>query len=653
MAEPTTPGGHDTAADKNGKRSETTESSALALDSWSALLQPAALIAFAWTLTQIVFVAYPLIDTFAQRALHVGFALALAIAMIGRRAARRRARIAWAAFALVVFLPALYITLNVDYLVSGRIQGVDAVRPIEYAAGLLLLVVLFEVSRRVLGLGLAVFSAIFVAYFFLGPFLPGELSHRYTGMSHFIDSQFLSMQGIFGVPTAVSVSTVFYFILFAAVYDIYGGGRMIIELAFALTGRTVGGPAKAAVVSSGMLGCVSGSAVANVMSTGIFTIPLMMRVGYAPRFAGAVEAAASTGGQLVPPVMGAAAFIMADYLQMPYQTIVLAAILPAVVYYVALLLMVDLKARAEGLRPSAEAMQVKIGETLRSRGHLLLALAWLVWRIIAGYPVENAAIEACGVTLLVGTLHPRTRRGPLALIEAMVVSAERSVAVALPCALAGVVVAVIAYTGLGTKFTGMMLWLAAGQLPVLLVLTMLASLVLGTGMPTTSAYIMAAVLLAPAMIEIGAQPLTVHFFIFYFSILSMVTPPVALSAYAAASISRASPNETGYSAFMLSLPGFLIPFGAILHPGLLLMGSTFDAVWGLANVLLGFAGVCVAMIGWLFRPIGRGWRAYFLVVGLLTLLPDFWSTVVSVALLAAGTAWLWRDQRARLARPAV
>jgi TRAP-type uncharacterized transport system fused permease subunit len=266
--------------------------------------------------------------------------------------------------------------------------------------------------------------------------------------------------------------------------------------------------------------------------------------------------------------------------------------------------------------------------------------------------VENAALEACGVTLIAGSLHPATRRGPQALVEAMAVSAERAVAVALPCALAGVVVAVIAFTGLGTKFTGMMVWLAGGQLPVLLVLTMLASLVLGTGMPTTSAYIMAAVLLAPAMIEVGARPLTAHFFIFYFAILSMVTPPVALSAYAAASISRASPNQTGYTAFTLSLPGFLIPFSAVLHPGLLLIGTSFDIAWGVANVLLGFAGVSVAVIGWLFRPLGRGWRVYFLIVGLLTVLPDLWTTIVSVILLAGGGGWLWRCRRSGAASAA-
>lgn len=637
------------AASDRLQDSEATESSELHLRRWGDLLDASALIALAWTLAQISFVLWPQIDTLSQRALHTGFGVALAFALFGRRAARPAPKAALTALGLLAFVPTVYVVVNAQHITSGRIQGLDPVTPLDYAMGLMLVVLVFEAGRRVLGWGLAVFVALFVVYFFAGPHLPGELAHRYSGLANFIDTQFLSLHGIFGTPVGVSASTVFYFILFAAVYDIYGGGRMIIELAFALTGRAVGGPAKAAVVSSGLLGSVSGSAVANVMSTGIFTIPLMKRVGYTPRFAAGVEAAASTGGQLVPPVMGAAAFIMADYLQTSYQTIVLAAILPSLVYYVALLVMVDLRARADGLRQT-DAMQARpLVDVLGARGHLLLPLAWLVVRIVGGYPVENAALEACLATLVVGSLRAGTRRGLRPLVEALIVAAERTVSVALPCALAGIVVAVIAFTGLGTKFTGMMVWMAGGHLMVLLVLTMLASLVLGTGMPTTSAYIMAAVLLAPALISVGAPPLTAHFFIFYFAILSMVTPPVALASYAAASVARASPSETGWTAFALCLPGFLIPFAAVVHPGLLLLGDPLDAAWGMFNATLGFIGTGVALIGWLFRPVPVALRIYFGMAGLMTLLPDATSTVVCIVLLAGAAGWLWRDARRRRA----
>jgi TRAP transporter 4TM/12TM fusion protein len=620
--------------------SEQTEAGILTLTRWPDLLSPAPLIALTWTLAQIAFVIWPSIDTLVQRALHVGFALALAVTMFGRGRVRST-RWSYTVLGLLVLAPSLYIAWNANWLTSVRVQGLDDVTPVQYVLGLFLIVALFEAGRRVLGLGLAVFSSLFVIYFFVGPYLPGQLAHHYSGIERFVDTEFLSLQGVFGIPVGVSASTVFYFILFAAIYDVFGGGRMIIRLAFAITGRATGGPAKAAVVASGLLGSVSGSAVANVMSVGIFTIPLMKRVGYTARFAGAIEAAASTGAQLVPPVMGAAAFIMADYLQVPYQTIVLAAILPSVVYYLALLFMVDLKARAENMGETDVGEHTPVREVLITRGHLLVPLAWLVYRIVSGFPVENAAIESGVITIVVGTLRAGTRRSLLTIVEALIVSAERTVGVALPCALAGVVVAVIAFTGLGTKFTGIMIWLAAGHLWPLLVLTMLASLVLGTGMPTTSAYIMAAVLLAPALTEIGLQPLTAHFFIFYFSILSMVTPPVALAAYAAASISRAPPADTGWSAFRLSIPGFLIPFGAVLHPGLLLIGDAGDAIWGLANVIIGFAGIGIALIGWLFQPLALPWRGYFFIVGLMTLLPDLWSSMATFLLFACVVGWLW------------
>jgi len=624
---------------------DTTEPSELRLARWPDLLDPSLLIALAWTLAQIAFVIWPSIDTLAQRSLHVGFAVSLAVAMFGRKQNSPAMRFTYVMIAVLAFLPALYIAWNVTYLTSERIQGLDPVTVLDYVAGFFLIIVLFEAGRRVLGWGLTIFVALFVLYFFIGPFLPGELSHRYSGAERFIDAEFLSMHGIFGVPVAVSVSIVFYFILFAAVYDIYGGGRMIIDIAFALTGRAVGGPAKAAVVSSGMLGSVSGSAVANVMSTGIFTIPLMKKVGYSARFAGAVEAAASTGGQLVPPVMGAAAFIMADYLQLPYQTIALAAILPSILYYAALLWMVDLKARAEGLAPSDKLSSKPMKAIMLSRGHLLLPLFWLVYRIVTGYPVQNSALEAIVATLIVGTLRPATRRSLLALVESLVVAAERTVSVALPCALAGVVVGIISFTGLGTKFAALMILIAGGSIPFLLVLTMLASLVLGCGMPTTSAYIMAAVLLAPALITAGAEPLVTHFFIFYFSILSMVTPPVALAAYAAASISRGSPSETGWSAFRLSIPGFLIPYAVIVHPALLLSGGPQEAAWGMLNVLVGFFAIGVALIGWLFRRLGVPWRLFFGLLGCCTLLPYLAFTIANIILLASATLWLWRGTK--------
>jgi TRAP transporter 4TM/12TM fusion protein len=631
------------------KGPETSESSQLPLDSIRDLWDPRYLIALCWTISQICFVIFPGVDTFTQRALHVGFALSLGISMLAPKAGSRTVRLLYLGASLLSFLPSAYIAYNSRFLTTERIQGLDAVTTLDYVLGIGLIVALLWAGKRILGAGMIIFASLFIVYFFAGPYLPDLLAHRYTGWEKFIDSQFLSMHGIFGTAIAVSTQTVFYFILFAAIYDTVGGGRFIIDLAFAVTGRSAGGPAKAAVVSSGMLGSVSGSAVANVMSTGIFTIPLMKKAGYPAKFAGAVEAAASTGGQLVPPIMGAAAFIMADFLQTPYKTIVLAAIMPALLYYIALLFMVDLKSRQMGLRPAHNDDAISLRETLGSRGHLLLPLGWLVYRIVSGHSIEAAALEGCALSLIVGVLRPATRTTPLALIQALVATAERTISVAIPCAVAGIVVGIIAFSGLGTKFTSLMIWIAGGSFPILLILTMFACLVLGTGMPTTSAYIMAAILLAPALVTLGAQPLAAHFFIFYFAILSMVTPPVALAAYAAASISRASPNETGWLALAASFPGFLIPFAVIIHPGLLWNGDHLDMAWGFINSLLGFAAISVAVIGWLFRPLSRVHRGVFLLAGLATLLPDLSSTIGSVAILVGATVFAMRPGKQKAA----
>jgi TRAP transporter 4TM/12TM fusion protein len=611
---------------------------------WRDMVGLAPFIAVSWSLLQIAFILWPTIDTLTQRATHACFGIALALILTQRKFGSSAAAIfVNRLMTLLALAPAAYIALNSDRLVNERIYGVDPVLAHEMVFGLLLIVLLFEASRRALGLGLTLFAAVFVVYHFLGVYIPGDLGHRFGGLERFVDVQFLTLQGIFGVPTGVSTSIVFYFILFAALYEVFGGGRLIIDLSLAITGSRRGGPAKAAVVASGLMGSVSGSAVANVMSTGIFTIPLMKRVGYTPRFAGAVEAVASTGGQIMPPVMGAAAFVMADLLQMPYRDIAIAAILPALLYYLAVLFAVDLEARKLGLRSDGigDDRPSLIG-TLKQRGHMLLPLAWLTYRVVGGYPVAFAAIESIVVVIAVGLLHPVTRRGPLAVVHALALAAERSVNVALPCAVAGVIVSVIAFTGLGTKFTAFMVYLSGGNVPLMLAFAMLSSLVLGAGMPTTSAYIMAAVLVAPALIQSGVEPLLAHFFILYFAILSMLTPPVALAAYAASSISGASSSQTGWQAFALALPGFIIPFALFAHPGVLLIGDVSDTLWGVANILVGFVGVGVAVVGWLFRPMTVPERVYFGVVGAANLWPTEIVSAITFALLIGGVLWLRR-----------
>jgi len=554
--------------------------------------------------------------------------------------------------ALLAALPAIYIAVSVDRLMNQRIAGLDPLVAKDYVFGILLLLLLAEASRRVLGWGINLLALLFIAYHFGGPYIPGALGHRFGGLDLFVDTQFMTLQGLFGVPTGVSTQVVYYFILFAAVYDVFGGGRMIIDIAMGLTGRRIGGPAKAAVVASSLMGTVSGSAVANVMSIGIFTIPLMKRVGYEPSFAAGVEAVASTGGQLMPPVMGAAAFVMADFLQIPYSKIVVAAILPSILYYAALIITVHLQARKNDLLGSIDPAELpRLSVALRERGHMLIPLAWLCYQVVTGFPVDQASVQSTVVAVVCGMARKTTRAPLLKLVNALAVAAERTISVAMPCAVAGIIVAVIAYTGLGTKFTSLMVMLSGGLLPVMLVLAAVGALILGCGMPTTSAYIMAAVLVAPALILLGLDPLVAHFFIFYFAILSMVTPPVALASYAAAAIAQSSPGATSWRAFMMAMPGFIIPFAVVLHPGLLMAGAhnASDAILGFFEVFTAFVAVAAAITGYLFRSLGKGWRTYFAIVGVANVLPGAVVSAVTMAALAVPSYLLWRGARRTVA----
>lgn len=623
------------------------EVSAAARARWRDLLAPAPLTALAWTAFQLAVYLWPTIDTLVQRATHVSFGVALALLLTHGALQGRAARVLNYALAAAAMLPALYIAVSVDRIMNERISGLDPVLIGDYLFGLLLVLLVFEAARRTLGLGMMILAGAFVAYHFVGPYIPGVLGHSFGGLERFVDVQFLTLHGLLGVPVGVSAEIVFYFILFAAVYDVFGGGRMIIDFALAAAGRRAGGPAKAAVIASGMMGSVSGSAVANVMSTGIFTIPLMKRVGYQPRFAAAVEAVASTGGQLVPPVMGAAAFIMADLLQIPYAQIIIAAILPALLYYIALIGVVHLQARKDGIGAVDAAELPRMRDTFRARGHMLIPLAWLCYQVVIGYPVDHAAVQATVIAVLCGAARATTRAPLLEVVRALAAAAERTVSVAIPCAVAGVIVGVVAYSGLGTKFTSLMVLLSGGWLPAMLLLAMLGSLVLGCGMPTTSAYIMAAVLIAPALILLGLEPIVAHFFIFYFAILSMITPPVALASYAAAAVAKAPASATGWTGFVLALPGFIIPFAVVLHPGLLLTGDVGDALWGVANVLVGFLALAVAITGFLFRPLGLGGRAYFALIGVANVLPGVLISAITFAALAVGAFVLWRSARVR------
>jgi TRAP transporter 4TM/12TM fusion protein len=607
-------------------------------------------IAVSWSLFQIYAGALALVDPFKVRIVHVAFALALA--SLRTRSADDETRpgrfgVFSAATLLVTGGSVLYVFLDYQRI-STRMPFVDAAGTLDTVIGVALVVLVLEITRRILGLALTVVTLAFVAYGFLGPWLPGLLGHRGMSLATFAEVNFLTTDGLLGIPTGVSADVVFYFVLFSAVLEMSGGGRLFIDLATSISGRVRGGPAKIAVLASSLFGTISGSAVANVVGTGVFTIPMMKRIGYAPKFAAAVEAVSSTGGQVMPPVMGAAAFVMADMMGVPYLTVVKAAIVPALLYYLGVFSAVHLVAVRDGLTgmDADEIRRVRRG--LWRRLHLVIPLAYLVLQILGGFSPTTAAVRAAAVAVVISWLSRATRMGWREVLGALRSGAEKSITVAVPCAAAGIIIGVIVQTGLGLKFTTLLLTLSGGELLPTLLLAMLVCIILGMGMPTTSAYILTAVLMAPALVRLGIPEMAAHLFVFYFACLSMVTPPVALAAYAAAGLAHASVWETGWVAFGMSLPSFIVAYGFVYNQGLLLSAPVTQVAWVTLTAGLGTIAAAGAVFGFFVTAATRVERGLLLLAAPLLIVPELYTDVtgllIFVAVVVAKTA------RARAAR---
>ena len=484
-----------------------------------------------------------------------------------------------------------------------RMEGVDPVAPLDMACGVLVLALVLEGVRRAVGWPLLGVLLGFLAYGFAGPWMPGWLRFSGFGFEQAVEILALSLNGILGITTSTSLHFVFYFILFGAAYTEIGGGRLLIDMGLRLAGAGAGGTAKAAVISSSLMGSVTGSAVANVAGTGVFTIPLMRRAGYSAETAAALEAIASTGGQLMPPIMGVAAFVMAEMLQVDYASIALAALIPAAGFYAALLVSVDLRARATGIGtlPRGETAE---RPTLRGRLHLLLPPAVLVGALAANYSAPLAAFAGTVACALVGiATRGVSRTGLRQLARVADRAAQQASRVAVPIAAVGIVVAVAIQSNLALKFTGQLL--GEGASPALSTgLIVIGCLVMGMGLPTVAAYLIGAVLFAPALEQLGIASMAAHFFVMYFCVLSMVTPPVALASYTAAGIAGGSVLKTSARAFGLSVAAFLIPFGFAFDPALLGEGAAGAVLAAILSLLAGTAGWAAAVVGHWRRPLG-------------------------------------------------
>jgi TRAP transporter 4TM/12TM fusion protein len=586
-------------------------------------------------------------------ATHVGAAVSISFLIFG--ASKRRGRdepipIIDAVLALLSVASAAYFASQ-GARVAERIEGVDEVFTLDIVFGLLLIALLIESCRRATSSVLAILAAAFIAFIFLGPYLPEALWHRGMSLERFVDLQVLSTQAIFGTPISASAHMVFYFIMVGAFLERSGAGQLFVDLAYSVTGRAWGGAGKASVISSGLFGTVSGSAVANVLVDGIVTIPLMKRTGFSTSMAGGIEATASTGGQLAPPVMGAAAFILADIVGVPYADVAYAAIVPAVLYYLSLYVVVDSYARRHGLGPNAVLPFRESLAGLHERWHLLLPLFLMIYLLMSQYSLRLTGAVSIVAIIFISWVRVSTRMNLTAIYEAIVAGVRATVEVAVPSAVAGIIVGTLVQTGMALRLQRWLLEVAGGSLMLSLAGAMILTIILGMGMPTAAAYLVSAILVAPALQEMGVPALAAHMFIFYFAILSMVTPPVALAAYAAAGLSGGNLWNTGLVSFILAIPGFLIPYAFVFDQAILLQGSFAHAMVIIGAAAIGIIALSAATGGYLLGPLTWHTRALLFISAPLLIDPAIMTSVIGGIGVLLVVAWqLWRF---RLTRPAV
>lgn len=507
--------------------------------------------------------------------------------------------------------------------------------PTEVFLASVMVITLLIATALAFGPALPLIAVAFLAYALYGREMPDILSHRGLSWSSLMAGNYLTTKGVLGTPLGAVADVVLYFLVFSSFLAATGASDTFVRLSQLLVGRMRGGPAKIAVVGSGLLGSISGSAVANVAASGTFTIPMMKRVGYAPHFAGAVEAVASSGSQLMPPVMGAAVFIMADMLQVGYGTVILAALFPALIYYANLFLVVDLEAGRLRLRGLDDMAEEEAGRLARDSVFLLIPLVVLFGMVLMEYSPRYAAIMALAILLAMNLFNARRRMGPRALFRALVEGMLSVAPITVAVGVAGIVVGVVEVTGLGLNLTTIMAAAAENSLLLLLILTMISSIILGMGLPTVACYVILALIIAPVMVRLGVPALAAHMFVFYFGTLSAITPPVALGAFTAAGIADTSPLKTSFASLRIALPAFLMPYIFVFQPGLLFQGDIIALLIPLANALLAVIGLSAATVGYLRGPLGLVRRAMFLAGALLVFAPDHLSDFAGAGLIIA------------------
>ncbi|MEH6988163.1 TRAP transporter permease [Cytobacillus firmus] len=587
-----------------------------------------------------------------QRSIHLGFALALIFLLFPARKKDRgrKHKVAWYDIILAILGIAVgaYWPLFIDEIVmrAGRLTEID------FYVGLIAVLLVLEATRRAVGLPITIIAVIFLAYAIFGPYMPAFLAHRGLDLERLVQTMFFTTEGILGTPLGVSATFIFLFLLFGSFLVKTGVGQYFNDLAVSIAGKRTGGPAKVAIFSSALQGTISGSSVANVVTSGSFTIPMMKKLGYKKEFAGAVEATASTGGQIMPPIMGAAAFLMVEFIGggITYWDIAKAAAIPALLYFAGVWIMTHFEAKRVGLRGLKDEEMPNRKEVMK-KIYLLLPILAVIILLMSGMSVIRAALWSIVITVAVSMISKETRIGFRDAIDALVDGARTALGVAAATAAAGIIVGVVVKTGLGLKMANGLLDLSGGLLIPTLMLTMVAAIILGMGSPTTANYVITSTIAAPAIILLGVPDLSAHLFVFYFGIVADVTPPVALAAFAAAGVSGGDPIKTGVTASKLAIGAFIIPYMFVLSPELLMIDTTwYYLIWVVFTALAGMMAIGAGVIGYWLRKLNIFERLLGIAGGLLLIYPEGVTDIIGLGifiLLIALQVFIKKDDQAK------
>lgn len=519
---------------------------------------------------------------------------------------------------------------------QARVPYISPIESIDKIAMIVVVIILLESVRRILGLTLFLFIGTFVAYAWLGRYAPSLLKFKGTNLKQFTELMIMGPDGILGTPLYTSASYLFYFIIFGVFFSVCGGGQLLIDIGMKFSDKSSGGPAKAAIISSGLMGMVSGSAVANVSTTGVMTIPMMKKVGYEPEQAGAIEAVASTGGQIMPPIMGVGAFIMAEMLGVPYATVAFSAIIPAFAYYLSVFLLVDFIAKKNYLLSNQESIKFNV-DKIAPRLYLLIPALVLVYYMISGASLMKSGMMGIYAVLIINIISKFIMGGKFyvelkELGQATIQGIKQASEIAIPTAACGIIIGVVIQSGLATKVSSIIATVGGGNLIIALLITTLGCMLLGMALPTVAAYLVSNVLFVPILIRLAVAPLPANMFVFYFGIMAQITPPVCLASFTAAGIAEADSWKTGWTGFRYALVAFLIPFIFVYSPGILLIGTPVDIIMSTAVLFYGTYLLAGSMAGYLFVPLKTTERAILFIASISLIIPELITDIIGGAL---------------------